>query len=121
MAEVATAMICPQLNAPPSVIQEKCRSVTGDSYHFMEHPPIPIRHLLMKSYKVALREAWYCWEPKQFKEVVQKLKDEGGSDQDITDHFFFNTSIFLGCCARGVPPPTILYWRVGAVFAFYGN
>jgi hypothetical protein len=121
MAEVTTAMICPQLNAPPSVIEKNFRSVTGDGYHFMECPPIPIRHSLKKSYKVALREAWYCWKPKRFKKAVQKLKDEWGSDQEIMDHFFFNTSNFLGCCARGVPPPTILYWRVRAVFAFYGN
>jgi hypothetical protein len=47
--------------------------------------------------------------------------DEGESDKEVADHFFFNTSIFLGCCARGVPPPSILYWRVRAVFAFYGN
>jgi hypothetical protein len=49
------------------------------------------------------------------------LKDEGESDKEVADHFFFNTSIFLGCCARGIPPPSILYWRVHAVFAFYGN
>jgi hypothetical protein len=67
MEEIATAMACPQLKAPPSTIEDKFSSVTGDGHHFMERPSIPIRHSLKKSYNVALREAWYCWEPTQFR------------------------------------------------------
>lgn len=120
MQEVAIAMDCPHLNPPPAVIKDVFKSVTGDGYHFMERPPVPVRHSLKKAYKVALMEAWYSWNPEGFNEVVDKLKAEGKSDEQIEAVFFFNTAIFLGCVGRTVPRPSVLYWRVRAVFAFYG-
>jgi hypothetical protein len=121
MREVADAMECSQLQPPPEIIQDRHKSVTGDGFHFMDRAPVPVHHSMKKAYFVALMEAWYSWDKKIFDSIIKKLKHEGKSDDAIEQLYFFNTSLFLGCCPRIVPPPSILYWRVRAVFAFYGK
>jgi hypothetical protein len=56
-------------------------------------------------------EAWYIWYPKQFDEVVYKLKVEDKSDnKDNDQHIFFDDAIFIGCsyAARSANWPSVL-------------
>jgi len=120
MREVADAMKCSKLDEPPAEINDVYKVVTGDGYHFVNRPQVPMHHTMKKSFFFAFMEAWYAWDPAKFALVVEKLKEEGNSEKEVEELYFFNTAIFLGCCPRIVPPPSVLYWRVRAVFAFFG-
>jgi hypothetical protein len=55
------------------------------------------------------------------KHLVDRMKDSGVTDGEIERMKYFNSQIFISCVERQVPPPSILYWRVRAVFALYGS
>ena len=52
--------------------------------------------------------------------LKDRMASKGMSSDDIKHELFFNSKIAKNCVDRQVPPPTILYWRVRAVFAFFG-
>lgn len=122
MEDMARSMTSDKLDNPPSEINNCFQAVSGDVFHLMSRPKISARTPLRKTYKVALMEAWFVWDNITFDNIVEALKKEGPrSDDDIKKLYFFNTALFLACCARTAPPPSILYWRVRAVFAFFGS
>ena len=119
--ELAESITCDKLDKPPKKIYDKFKATQGDGYHGMSRPKVPVMHSLKKAFYIALMEAWYTWEPEKFGAIVEKLSTEGKSKKEIENIYIFNTSTFLACCPRVVPPPSILYWRLRAVFAFYGT
>ena len=53
-------------------------------------------------------------------ELECKMEATGLTKGDIESIKYHNAWLFKGCIEREVPPPSILYWRVRAVFALYG-
>ena len=49
------------------------------------------------------------------------MKVDGKKDKQIDDEMYYNANLFKGCVHRYAPPPSILYWRVRAVYALYRN
>ena len=49
------------------------------------------------------------------------MRDDGYTDEDIEYKMYYKPAFFLQCIDRHIPPPSILYWRVRAVFVFFGN
>ena len=112
---------CKELDKMPSKIIDTFKSVCGDGFHGMDCMKVPVHHSLKKSFCMALMEAWFTWDQDTFKKVVEKLKENGCDKEMIEKVCIFNTKLFIGCCPRKVPPPSILHYRVWAVFAFCGN
>jgi hypothetical protein len=113
---------CKQLSSPPDPkhMVDKFSSVLGDSFHAMDRTKVPIRHEARKGYFVALREAFFVWNPVKLKDLEERMKNSGLSDDAIKRQRYFNSKLFRDCVDRCVPPPKILYWRVRAVYATYG-
>jgi hypothetical protein len=93
----------------------------GDVFHAMNRPYVPINHEAKKGYFVALQNAFFVYNEEQMKHLVDRMKDSGVTDGEIERMKYFNSQIFISCVERQVPPPSILYWRVRAVFALYGS
>jgi hypothetical protein len=114
-------MVCDKLDPVPATkIKNRFKVVRGDGFHGMNRMKVPVHHTLKKSFYIALMESWYSWDPAVFDEIISKLKEKGKSEKEIESLYVFHTTLFLSCCPRIVLPPSVLYWRVRAVFAFYG-
>ncbi|KAL3770800.1 hypothetical protein ACHAWU_006359 [Discostella pseudostelligera] len=113
---------CKQLSSPPDpkYMVDRFSSVLGDCFHAMDRTKVPIRHEARKGYFVALREAFFVWNPVKLKELEERMKNSGLSDEAIQRQRYFNMQLFRDCVDRSVPPPKMLYWRVRAVYATYG-
>ena len=105
----------------PSCIKDRRSVVVGDMFHAMDRTKVPTKHEAKKGYFVALRDAFMVWNPKKLKELENKMRDGGMSDEDIEAEKFYNCRVYRGCVDRYVPSPKILYWRVRAVYTVYGN
>lgn len=116
-------MKCPQLGDPPDPkdIIDVFSPVLGDPFHAMDRPKVSIRQDLKKSYYVAFMNAWLIWDDNLMNELRTRMAETGLSEEDIDAELFYNPSLFKGCVDRHVPPPSILYWRVRAVFVTFGN
>jgi hypothetical protein len=113
---------CSHLSAPPDPkhMVDKFSSVLGDCFHAMDRTKVPIRHEARKGFFVALREAFFVWNPVKLKELEQRMMNSGLSAAAIKRQRYYNTQLFRNCVDRSVPPPRMLYWRVRAVYATYG-
>jgi hypothetical protein len=80
----------------PQDIKNLFSAILGDIYHAMNRARVPVKHEAKKAYFHALRNAFLIWNPKKV-----ELYDE--------------------CIERHAPAPRILYYRVRAVFALFGN
>ena len=111
------------LNPAPDDIQDKFSSVLGDIFHYMDRPKVPVHHELKKSYFMALSKAFLPFDQRKLLEVRKKLKldDPNLTDEDIDHIFYFKQDWLCSIVPRCAPPPSILYWRVRAVYAAYGN
>ena len=109
------------LDPPPASIVDVFSAVLGDPWHYMDRPKVPVKHEFKKSYFVAFMEAWFAWDPSHLEKVKDALRRHGVSDKDIEAKMYYDIDFFLECCPRVVLPPSILYWRVRAVFSLYGN
>jgi len=118
-----TPIPCDQLGDPPrpSDIADIFSSVLGDIFHAMDRPKVPVKHASKKGYFVALQNAFFIWDEDQMAELRERMAKAGKTDEEIDSELYYNSKLFRGCVARRVPPPSILYWRVRAVFALYGN
>ena len=87
----------------------------------MDRPKIPVTHEVKKSFFVAYMNAWFIWDKDLMNELRERMKESGMTDEEIDSELFYRPELFKGCVDRQVPPPSILYWRVRAVFALYGN
>ena len=54
-------------------------------------------------------------------ELEDGMKARGLSNETIVSMKYYNCKLFTACVDREVPPPSVLYWRVLAVFAQYGQ
>ena len=54
------------------IVSFSCRfsSVIGDAFHFMDRPKVPVHHSSKKGYFVALRHAWFMFDPIAFKALT---------------------------------------------------
>ena len=52
--------------------------MTGDAFHFMDRPKVPVHHDHKKGYFVALQNAWYAWNPVKMEEVRAALRASAG-------------------------------------------
>merc|ERR1719223_2289639 len=77
----------------------------------MNRPRVPVKHEVKKIFYWSLHNAFYVWNTE---------KMAGLTDDDIESMRYYNAKLFTRCVDREVPPPSILYWRVRAVFALYG-
>jgi len=113
----------PYLSSPPDPKRMKRRfsSVLGDVFHAMDRTKVPVKHEAKKAFFVALREAFFVWNPQKLKELEDKMRDSGMIDDEIKKQKYFNTQLFKDCVDRKVPESTILYWRVRAVYVAYGD
>ena len=99
---------------------DRFSAVLGDPFHFMDRPKVPVSHGFKKGYFVALRRAWFMFEPTKYAEVKAALKADGYSDEEIEAKEYYDFAYFRRRVPRVVPPPSQHYHRVRAVFALYG-
>ena len=95
-------------------------SVLGDAFHFMDRPKAPVHRSSKKAYFVALRRAWYVFEPKVYAALVAALKADGLTDAEIEARGYCDFAYFRRRVPRLAPPPSQHYKRVRAVYALYG-
>ena len=72
-----------KLGAAPKTIPDKYSSVLGDSFHGMDRPKVSIHHDHKKGYFVALRRAWFVFDPVKLRELKGHLRSDGLSDEEI--------------------------------------
>lgn len=82
---------------------------------------MPIHHGSKKGYYVALRRAWFMFEPKSYADLIAALKADGLTEKEIEAKEYFDFPFFRKRVPRMVPPPSLHYSRVRAVFALYGQ
>ena len=116
-------LACSNLSEPPSPrdIKNKHSSVVGDPFHAMDRTKVPVRHEAKKAFFVALRDAFFVWNPKKLKELEMRMLESGMSEEDVKNARYFNSQSYRACVDRHVPAPAILYWRVRAVYVTYGK
>ncbi|KAL7546679.1 hypothetical protein ACHAWF_010011 [Thalassiosira exigua] len=105
----------------PTKIKNKFRTVLGDVFHAMDRSKVPVRHEAKKAFFVALRDAFFVWNPPKLKDLEGRMRENGLSNDQIRLQRYFNTQLFRGCVDRKVPEPRILYWRVRAVYITFGS
>lgn len=105
----------------PNQIQDIYSPLLGDVFHATQRSYVPIHHEAKKGYFVAFQNAFFVWHEDQMNELVRRMKESGLSDGEIERMRYYNSKVFTDCVQREVPPPSILYWRVRAVFALYGG
>lgn len=108
------------LGKAPHSIRDTFSSVLGDGFHFMDRPKVPVHHECKKPYFHALQEAWFTWDPAKLQEVMDVLKADGLSEDDIDSKLYYDADYFRARVPRVVLPPSKLYPRVRAVFEVYG-
>jgi hypothetical protein len=87
----------------------------------MDRSKVPVRHHAKKPYFVSMRDAWFMFDATKLAEVIATLKaKEGKTDEDIEAMMYYNFSFFRERVPRVVPPPSILYKRVRAVYELFG-
>jgi len=78
----------------------------------IDRPKVPIHHEFKKSYKVALRDAFFIWNEPKLNKMKETMKKDGYTNLEIEHELYFNVKMFTGCIERNIPSPKILYWRV---------
>jgi len=122
-AENRVVLKCEGLDDPPqaSEIKDVFSSILGDGFHYIDRSKIPVKHEYKKTYKVALRNAWFAWNPSKLQSLKSAMKAGGLSEKEIEAEMYYNASFFKACIDRRVLPPRLLYWRVRAVYTALGN
>ena len=105
----------------PNDIEDIFSPLVGDVWHAMNRPSVGVKHEAKKGYFVAYQNAFYVWNEEKLGELKRRMEADDMSKDDIDSLWYYNRQIFISCVEREVPPPSILYWRVRAVFALYGN
>jgi hypothetical protein len=105
----------------PELVIDKYSATLGDVFHAMDRAKVPVKHESKKAYFVALREAFLVWNDIKLKELEDSMRDNGMTDDEIQAQKYHNARLYRECVDRKVPPPSILYWRVRAVYALYGK
>jgi hypothetical protein len=110
-----------KLSPPPDgEIADVYSAVLGDGFHFIDRAKVPMTHPYKKGYFVAMRDAWYAWDPIILEKVKASLRESGLTEDDIAAKQYFNVAFFRERVPRVVLPPSALYWRVRAVYETFG-
>ena len=110
-----------QLPEPPDRIVDRFKSVLGDNFHYAHRIVVPVKHEMKKAFYVAQMEAFFAWDPVVLENAKKALRrQEKMSDDDISTMMYYNPAYFKKAVPRRVLPPSMLYWRVRAVYATYG-
>lgn len=112
---------CNELGSAPHFIDDIYSSILGDMFHFMDRAKVPVHHESKKAFYYCLSEAMLIWDPIILDKVKNNLKKEGLSEREIEDKMYFDTYYFTQRVPRTAPPPSIMYPRVRAVYALFGN
>eukprot|EP00986_Skeletonema_menzelii_P017125 scaffold17631_cov148-Skeletonema_menzelii.AAC.1 len=105
----------------PQHIKNLFSVILGDIYHAMNRAKVPVKHEAKKAYFHALRNAFLIWNPKKVEQFESKMRDDGMDDKEIEAIKYFKPHLYDECIERHAPAPRILYYRVRAVFALFGN
>mmetsp|Transcript_1037 Transcript_1037/g.2176 ORF Transcript_1037/g.2176 Transcript_1037/m.2176 type:complete len:649 (-) Transcript_1037:533-2479(-) len=105
----------------PQDIKNLFSVVLGDIYHAMNRAKVPVKHEVKKAYFHALRNAFLIWNPKKVEEFESKMRKDGVDEKEIDAMKYFKPHLYDECIERHAPAPRILYYRVRAVFALFGN
>ena len=116
----ATPNVDVHLDPPPAQIDDVFSCVLGDAFHFMDRPKVPVHHDTKKAYFVALRDAWFVFDAAKLEDARRVLRQKGKSDTDIEAMMYYSFSYFRERVPRIVPPPSVHYHRVRAVFELFG-
>jgi hypothetical protein len=82
----------------------------------------PMDHEAKKAFFVALRDAFFVWDKDKLEELMRHMREDNGlSQEDIEKKMLFSPTLFTDCVNRYIPPPSLLYFRVRAVFVLFGN
>ena len=88
----------------------------------MDRIKVPTNHCYKKSFYVSLQEAFFAWNPESLLQVKNKKKQKHNlTDEEIDADMYFKVRWWQERVFRKILPPSMLYWRVRAVLAFYGN
>ena len=114
---------CKELSPSPSPtdIVDKHSVCLGDAFHAMKRHITPMHHEGKKSFFVALRDAFLVWNKDKLEELKGHLREEGRSEEEIEKKMLFTSTLFTDCVDRYIPPPSLLYFRVRAVFVLFGK
>lgn len=105
----------------PEDILDKYSVVLGDIFHAMNRTKVPVKHEAKKAFFHALMNAFLVWNEKKKKQLEDKMKEDGMTKEEIEAKRYFNSHLYQSCVERYAPSPKILYWRVRAVYALFGN
>ncbi|KAL7507187.1 hypothetical protein ACHAXN_004385 [Cyclotella atomus] len=105
----------------PELIRDKFSATLGDVFHAMDRAKVPVKHESKKAYFVALRDAFLFWNPAKLKELEDAMMKSGMINDEIQAQKYHNARLYRECVDRKVPPSSILYHRVRAVCALFGN
>ena len=119
-AVAAAATTASPLDPRPATVFDFFSCVLGDGFHYMDRPKVPMHHDCKKAYFVALRNAWFIFDSTKLGEVKAVLRQKGKSDEEIEAMMFYNFAYFRERVPRVVPPPSVHYPRVRAVFELFG-
>ena len=116
-------LLCKGLTEPPKPqdIMDRFSAVLGDVFHAMNCTRVPVRHEAKKAYFVALKNAFLIWNTTTLEQLEDKMREGGMSDKEVEAQRYYNSQVYTRCVERHAPSPRILYWRVRAVYALYGN
>jgi hypothetical protein len=117
-----TVLESEHLSGPPDPkhIKDKYSVVLGDIFHAMDRAKVPSKHEAKKAYFVALSEAFLIWNPDKLEDLMTWMRAGGMTEEEVRLQRYFNKRLFCDCVDRHCPAPSILYWRLRAVFVTYG-
>ena len=72
-------------------------------------------------YKVAFRDALLAWNPAKLKQLKCAMKNMELPDDKFENDYYYRPDEIKKCVDRRVLPPSLLYWRVRAVFVSFGT
>ena len=93
------------------------RTVLGDLFHFMDRAKLPMHHEYKALFFRSLRAAVFIMVKSDVEEVKEVLKSKPGHSWEYKMAFDFQ--YIAKRVRRRVPPPTILYNIIKAVFEFF--
>lgn len=93
------------------------KTVLGDLFHFMDRAKLPMHHEYKALFFRSLRAAMFIMNRDDVDDVKEILSSKGGDTWEKKMAFDFDYIKLR--VRRKVPPPTILYNRMKAVYDFF--
>ena len=114
---------CESLSRPPmsSEIEDNLSPLFCDIAHAIQRLYVPTKHEAKKRYSAALKNAFSVWNESQTNELIDKMTDATVLGGEVDKINYDNPRILFGCIEGKEPSPSVLYWRVRAVFELYGK